>query len=222
MQSALQQTYALRHRMLQFIKNYMYYMQIEVLEPNFHKLKEQLRTCKTIDDVMVHHENFLDECLKQCLLTDQHLFKIISSINLRTLFFSRVIIRFFNNVKDEETLDRDRVRMRGDDGNADDFFDELTEYGQTPYSELSKMDQRKRRSQRESDLIKKNISENNYPQILDNFERKFNDFMKELLEHLTQSRRYETYIANLAQRLDYNGYYKQNLMTVGIVRDLQP
>jgi len=38
-QSALQQTYALRHRMLQFCKNYMYYMQIEVLEPNFHKFK---------------------------------------------------------------------------------------------------------------------------------------------------------------------------------------
>ena len=48
----------------------MYYMQIEVLEPNLHKLKAQLRTVKTIDDVMLHHANFLDECLKQCLLTD--------------------------------------------------------------------------------------------------------------------------------------------------------
>ena len=90
----------------------------------------------------MHHSNFLDECLKQCLLTDQNLFKIISSINLRTLFFSRVIIRFFNNVKDEETLER--VRNGGDENNAD-FFDEMTEYGQTPYSELSKMEQRKRR-----------------------------------------------------------------------------
>ena len=85
---------------------------------------------------MMHHSNFLDECLKQCLLTDQNLFKIISSINLRTLFFSRVIIRFFNNVKDEETLDR--VRSGADDDRAD-FYDEITEYGQTPYSELSKM-----------------------------------------------------------------------------------
>ena len=112
MQSALQQTYALRHRMYQFIKNYMYYMQIEVLEPNLLKLKAQLRTVKTIDDVMVHHSNFLDECLKQCLLTDQNLFKTISSINMRTVFFSRVIIRFFNHVRDEETLDR--VRSGGD------------------------------------------------------------------------------------------------------------
>ena len=72
---------------------------------------------------------------------------------MRTLFFSRVIIRFFNNVKDEETLER--VRNGGgaagvDDDNNADFFDELTEYGQTPYSELSKMEQRKRRNQREA------------------------------------------------------------------------
>lgn len=28
---------------------------------------------------------------------------------------------------------------------------------------------------------------------------------------MTQTRRYETHIANLAQRLDYNEYYKDNL-----------
>ena len=168
--------------MYQFIKNYMYYMQVEVLEPNLLKLKAQLRSVKTIDDVMLHHSNFLDECLKQCLLTDQFLFQKISSITMRTVFFSRVIIRFFNNVKDEETLDR--VRNGADQSNAD-FYDELTEYGQTPYSELSKIQQRKRRKERESQLIKKNISENNYPSILENFERKFNDVMKDLLEHLT-------------------------------------
>ena len=39
--------------------------------------------------------------------------------------------------------------------------------------------------------------------------------MKELLEHLTQSKRYETHIANLAQRLDYNGYYSENLLGDG-------
>lgn len=48
-QKELQQTYALRHRMLQFCKNYMYYMQIEVLEPNFHKFKLQLKEVKTVD-----------------------------------------------------------------------------------------------------------------------------------------------------------------------------
>ena len=141
---------------------------------------------------------------------------------MRMLFFSRVIVRFFNNVKDEEIMER--VRNGVDDVNHNDIMDEMTEYGQTPYSELTKLEQRKRRKQRESQLIKQNLSENNYPSVLENFENKFNTLMKDLLEQLTQSRRYETHIANLAQRLDYNDYYKVNLTahSVGIIRDLQP
>lgn len=80
-QRMLKQTYCLRHRMLQFCKNYIYYMVVEVLEPNFHKFKENLKKIKTIDDILVLHNNFLDECLKECLLTDQHLFKIITKLN---------------------------------------------------------------------------------------------------------------------------------------------
>ena len=191
----------------------MYYMQVEVLQPNFYKLKQSLRSVKTIDEVMTHHANFLDECLKQCLLTDQHLFKIITQINIRTLFFSRVIIRFFNNVRDEETLDG----FKPGEGEPEN-------YGEVPYSELPKCEQRKRRNKAESDLIKKNISENNYPKILEQFEDKFNEFMKQLLENLTQSRRYESHIANLAQRLDFNDFYFSRLAdagNIGSIRDLQ-
>ena len=83
----------------------MYYMQIEVLEPNMHKLRHSLKKVKTVDEIIMLHSNFLDECLKECLLTDQNLFRIITSINIRTLFFSRVIIRFFNNIK-EENIDQ--------------------------------------------------------------------------------------------------------------------
>ena len=157
--------------MLQFCKNNMYYMQIEVLAPNYHKLKQQLRKCKTIDEVMEHHSNFLDDCLKQCLLTDKPLFNIIFHMHIRMLFFSRVIIRFFNNVKDEETVDL----VRGGDAR---MYEEDFEYGQTPYELLSPSEQRKYRNKKASELIIRNISENNYPMILDNFEKKFNDFMK--------------------------------------------
>ena len=82
-------------------------------------------------------------------------------------------------MKDEETLDRVK-----DDPDQQMFDDE--EDGANPYKEvMSKMQRRKMMKEKEADLIKKNISENNYPTILENFEKKFNDFMKELLEHLT-------------------------------------
>lgn len=56
-------------------------MVVEVLEPKFHKFKESLRKIKTIDDILLMHNNFLDECLKECLLTDQNLFKILTKLN---------------------------------------------------------------------------------------------------------------------------------------------
>ena len=76
----------------------MYYIQVEVLEPRFHKLKEGLKDVRTVDDVIKLHSEFLDECLKETLLTDEKLFKTIMGINMRILYFCKVIIRFFVNV----------------------------------------------------------------------------------------------------------------------------
>lgn len=69
-QSMFAQTYRTRHKMLQFCKNYLYYMLFEVLEPNFNKFKENLKQVKTIDEIIVLHNNFLDQCLNECLLTN--------------------------------------------------------------------------------------------------------------------------------------------------------
>jgi gamma-tubulin complex component 2 len=101
-----QQAFALRHRMLHFCKNYIYYMVVEVLEPNFHKLKQRLLTVRTIDDVMTAHTEFLDECLKECLLTDQNLFRILTRLNQNNNFFARIIQRLFHQMNTNETLDR--------------------------------------------------------------------------------------------------------------------
>lgn len=38
--------------MLQFAMNYMYYMQIEVLEPNFHKFKQSIKCVRTLDEII--------------------------------------------------------------------------------------------------------------------------------------------------------------------------
>ena len=48
--------------------------------------------------------------------------------------------------------------------------------------------------------------------MVEKFEKTFDGYMKELLELLRYTKRYETHIANLAQRLDYNGYYSRNLL----------
>ena len=72
-------------------------MLFEVLEPNFNKFKNDLKQVKTIDEIIVLHNNFLDTCLNECLLTNQKIHGIINHINLRSHFFSRVIVRFFSS-----------------------------------------------------------------------------------------------------------------------------
>lgn len=67
------------------------------------------------------------------------------------------------------------------------------------------------RRKAESEVIKRNIEQNNYPDMVNKFERDFDKHMKDLLTQLTKTKRYETHIANLSQRLDYNGYYSSRL-----------
>jgi hypothetical protein len=57
------------------------------------------------------------------LLTEENLYRIISSINLRALFFAKVVIRFFSNVQAQETLDmirQEESKLFGDEEAVDD------------------------------------------------------------------------------------------------------
>jgi hypothetical protein len=68
------------------------------------------------------------------------------------------------------------------------------------------------------------MRENNYSEMVEKFEKEFDRYMRELLVQLTKTKRYETHIANLSQRLDYNEYYSRNLFsdfTTGPVVDQQ-
>ena len=77
-------------------------MMVEVLEPNWHRLEQQLQSVKTVDDVLQHHNTFLDKCLKECLLTNHQLLKILRKLMSTCLLFSQNIERFTESVKVEE------------------------------------------------------------------------------------------------------------------------
>jgi gamma-tubulin complex component 2 len=72
-------------------------MTVEVLEQNFLKLKQKLMSgdVRTLDEVMKLHQDYLDECLKECLLTDQNFFRIVTKLNQTNNFFARVVQRQF-------------------------------------------------------------------------------------------------------------------------------
>lgn len=66
----------LRHRMLMFVQQFAYYVTNEVLEPNWRRLESNLGKVTTVDQVLQFHSDFLDTCLKECMLTNAKLLRV--------------------------------------------------------------------------------------------------------------------------------------------------
>jgi gamma-tubulin complex component 2 len=85
--------FALRQRMLNFVQNFQYYVMFEVVEPNWQSLEEDLRKVSTIDDVLDIHTDFLDRCLKDTMLTNTELLRIIHQLLTMCITFSNRLQR---------------------------------------------------------------------------------------------------------------------------------
>ena len=96
--------WTLRARMLVFVQQLLYFCTAEVIEPNWQslmaKLKQQegdkdepasgaKRTSRTVDELMKDHVDFLDTCLKECMLTNSKLLRVCSSPSPSPSPFSR-------------------------------------------------------------------------------------------------------------------------------------
>ena len=83
--------FALLQRMLNFVQNLQYYMTFEVLEPNWSTLERSLHSASTIDDVLLLHNDFLDKCLRDCMLSNREVLKTISRLLAICISFTRQI-----------------------------------------------------------------------------------------------------------------------------------
>ena len=80
--------FSLRHRMLHFLHNFVYYISLEVISPRGHEMKEGLSDAVDMDEVLGLHERFLDTCLKECLLASQSLLANLTKIMTTCLLFA--------------------------------------------------------------------------------------------------------------------------------------
>lgn len=85
----------LRSKMLVFVQQLMYFCTSEVIEQNWQKLMDRVngtdadgsevtvngtkQVNRTVDELMQDHVDFLDTCLKECMLTQAKLLKVSSS-----------------------------------------------------------------------------------------------------------------------------------------------
>eukprot|EP00850_Spirogloea_muscicola_P016101 SM000128S26234 [mRNA] locus=s128:271242:277468:- [translate_table: standard] len=94
-ETALARSYLLCQQMLHFIRNLQQYSTYEVLEPRWYTMVVKIAECKSVDEVMDHHNEFLNGCLAQCLLQHPKLFrKLYKQINT-CLKYTVEMRRFF-------------------------------------------------------------------------------------------------------------------------------
>ncbi|WWC94084.1 hypothetical protein V866_000922 [Kwoniella sp. B9012] len=72
--------FSLRSRMLSFVRQVLAFATGEVLEPNWRALEAKLTKVQTVDQLLKDHVDFLDTCLKQCMLTTSKLLSIYAKL----------------------------------------------------------------------------------------------------------------------------------------------
>ncbi|VEN46057.1 unnamed protein product [Callosobruchus maculatus] len=61
--------FALRQRMLHCVQNLEYHMMVEVIEPHWCTFLQRIGKVNNVDEILACHTDFLNNCLKDCMLT---------------------------------------------------------------------------------------------------------------------------------------------------------
>lgn len=91
----------LRHKMLHFVQNLLYYMSFEVIESHWHTFQNNLKKVTNIDELLKFHILYLDNCLRDCMLTSVHLLRHIHKIMATCVMFANAM----DNVDDDNDYD---------------------------------------------------------------------------------------------------------------------
>lgn len=76
MQRWKSRVFSLRSRMLVFVRQVLAFVTGEVLESNWRILEAKIAKVQTVDQLLRDHVDFLDTCLKQCMLTTSKLLSV--------------------------------------------------------------------------------------------------------------------------------------------------
>ncbi|KAF8504318.1 Spc98 family-domain-containing protein [Russula emetica] len=72
--------FVLRARMLAWVQQILAFVTQEVLEPNWRALEAKLSKVITVDQLLRDHVDFLDTCMKECMLTSSKLLNAFSKL----------------------------------------------------------------------------------------------------------------------------------------------
>ncbi|KAK9738615.1 Gamma tubulin complex component C-terminal [Popillia japonica] len=112
--------FALRQRMLHCVQNLEYHMMVEVIEPHWCTFVQKISKVSNVDEILSCHFDFLDACLKDCMLTIPDLLSIVTKILAICVSFCKF--------------------MQGDVGFSGDTYEYDGNHGQSFEDSISKLD----------------------------------------------------------------------------------
>uniref|UniRef100_A0A8C1QJ60 Gamma-tubulin complex component n=1 Tax=Cyprinus carpio TaxID=7962 RepID=A0A8C1QJ60_CYPCA len=200
--------FALRQRMLNFVQNIQYYMMFEVNEPTWHIMENNLKSASNIDDVLCHHTSFLDNCLKDCMLTNPELLRIFSKLMSVCVMFTNCMQRFTHSMR----IDSEMKRLT---------FGNATMEGSSTSAERTEEAEKKRLT---SKFIAEHVdalqSDSGFEATISKFDSNFSTLLLDLLDKLSiySTNDCEHSMINIIYRLDFNGFYTERLEKMAIER----
>ena len=193
-QSKLKDSFFLRDCMLNFIKNLIYYLFNEVIEPNYIQLMKNLSTAKSMEEVINYHDIFLDKCINEGLIIENLKGKLNEILNC-CHYYCHLIFQYNNNIKikSQEVLQNISMNRK-----KEDYKDEYI---------------RKKIKNKEKNYSLKqafNSVEVTYKNLINKLSNAYNNRLKSFLETIKQiNDNHKTNLANLLIKIDFNNYYHE-------------
>ena len=161
----LKPSFFLRDKMISYLKNLIYFIFSEVIEPNYRIFIENLNKSKSLEELILHHNNFLDNIFKQCLLDKTELLELMLRINNAIIYFSNLFLRFYNLIYED-------VNYLNIEANIS--------------RKINKFERKKLINQEETKVIRNFFVDNKTAGILNKFSSSFESFLREFLEKLNK------------------------------------
>lgn len=237
----LAQAHALRARMQHFVRNLVYYMTIEAIEPRWAEMQRDLAACETVDALSAAHERFLDTSLKECLLTSLEVFKPLDRlVALCGLFADRVVKEIAMHMLDEEEVAKvagvgtplaARRRRDGSTGQGRAgaigaaagrgglrfISAHATEEEKADAKAIQRSkEQHRRRAARvaaQSESMRHSMGQEGWRSVIMRASEMFDKLLGQFMSSLVRisQREYRSRLVHLVTRLDFNGFYAETL-----------
>eukprot|EP00056_Hartaetosiga_gracilis_P009294 m.133078 g.133078 ORF g.133078 m.133078 type:complete len:773 (-) comp13096_c1_seq12:855-3173(-) len=104
----MQRAFALRQKMLNFVLTLQHYMLIEVVEEHWHRFLSRVNDVDTLSALVSAHDEYIDSCLRKCMLTNRSLLKILSKILRISNVFATFLEKFVVFAESEVRLESHR------------------------------------------------------------------------------------------------------------------